>query len=174
MTTTANNEKQGLASQCLATMYADNMALPAVVRRCRSNRSIYPACRAHSSKHAVTGFLTWAHAGTDTRTDRQTDGRTPYHFIDPAVHTMQAVPPSQGCCDIGSCRPANNVLQCGLACTVQRNVSGVSTEVVVEIKITPRRSHRQVSSSSQRWLSACGGLLQKTHHIHHNAANLLT
>ena len=30
--------------------------------------------------------------GTDERTDRQTDGRTPYRYIDPAPHTMREVP----------------------------------------------------------------------------------
>jgi len=34
-----------------------------------SNRSLYPACRAHSSKPAAAGLLLCAHAGTDTRTD---------------------------------------------------------------------------------------------------------
>jgi len=37
-------------SLCSATTYADNVALPAFARRCCSNRSISPACRAHSSK----------------------------------------------------------------------------------------------------------------------------
>ena len=53
------------------------MTLPAVTRRRCSNRSISPARSAYG------------HAGTD----RRTDGRTPYRFIDPAAHTiMQAVP----------------------------------------------------------------------------------
>ena len=37
---------------------------------------------------AVEALLLCNHAGTDTRTD----GRTPYRFIDPAPHTMSAVP----------------------------------------------------------------------------------
>jgi len=32
----------------------------------------------------ATGLLLWAHA--------ETDGRTPYRLIDPAVHTMRVVP----------------------------------------------------------------------------------
>jgi len=42
-----------------------------------SNRSISPTRR-------VPGLLLWAHAGTDRQ--------TPYHYIDPAPKTMQAVP----------------------------------------------------------------------------------
>jgi len=34
-----------------------------------SNRLLYPAGRAHSSKPAAAGLLLCAHAGTDTRTD---------------------------------------------------------------------------------------------------------
>ena len=47
-----------------------------------------PARRAHSSKPTAAGLLLWIHAGTE----RRTDGRTPYCYIDPARHTMQAVP----------------------------------------------------------------------------------
>ena len=38
----------------------------------------------HSSDPTALGLLLWAHAGTD--------GRTQYRFIDPALHTMRAVP----------------------------------------------------------------------------------
>ena len=31
------------------------------------------------------------HAAAVGKWDRQTDGRTPYRFIDPALHTMRAV-----------------------------------------------------------------------------------
>jgi len=47
-----------------------------------------PVRWAHSSKPAVEALLLCNHAGTD----RRTDGRTPYRFIDPAPHTMSAVP----------------------------------------------------------------------------------
>jgi len=49
---------------------------------CCSKWPITPACWAHSSKPA---------AGTNEWTDKRKDGRTPYSFIDPAPHTMQAV-----------------------------------------------------------------------------------
>ena len=97
---------QPTTSLCSATTYADNMALPAFARRTprccasRSNRSIYPAGRAHSSKPTAAGFLPWAHAGTDRqidrrtdgRMDRRTDGRTPDRCIDPARSSMRVVP----------------------------------------------------------------------------------
>ena len=44
-------------------------------RRYYSIQSISPALRAHSSKPAAAGLLLWAHAATDTRTDREMDGR---------------------------------------------------------------------------------------------------
>jgi len=55
-----------------AIYYADNVALPAFARRCCGNRSISPACRAHSSKPAVEDLLPW----TDKRTDGEKDGQT--------------------------------------------------------------------------------------------------
>ena len=67
--------------------YADNVALPAFTRHCCSNQLISPARWAHSSKPATAGLtpmLRQSHAGSD----RQTDGRTPYRFINPAPHTM--------------------------------------------------------------------------------------
>ena len=68
--------------------YADHMALPASARRCCSNRLVLsPARRSHNSKLAAAGLLLWAHAGTD----RRTDGRTRYRFVEPASRTMQAV-----------------------------------------------------------------------------------
>ena len=44
---------------------------------CCSNRSILLARRAHSSKPAAAGLL-------------QTDGQTPYRFVDSVPHTMRA------------------------------------------------------------------------------------
>jgi len=67
--------------------YADNVALPAFTRHCCSNQLISPARWAHSSKPATAGLtpmLRQSHAGSD----RQTDGRTPCRFINPAPHTM--------------------------------------------------------------------------------------
>ena len=46
--------------------------------RCCSNHSISPA---HSSKPAAVGLLLWALGGTD--------GRTQYHFINPALHNVR-------------------------------------------------------------------------------------
>jgi len=51
-----------------------------------SNQSISPACQAHSSKPAARHV-----APVAGEWDRQTDGQTQYHYIDPAVHTMWAV-----------------------------------------------------------------------------------
>ena len=45
----------------------------------------------HSSKPTAAGLPLWDHAGTDRRTDR----RTPYRFIDPAPPTVRAVPTIQ-------------------------------------------------------------------------------
>ena len=42
--------------------YTDNVALPAFTRCCCSNRSIYTACRAHSSKPAAAGCM--CHVGS--------------------------------------------------------------------------------------------------------------
>jgi len=67
--------------------YADNVALPAIARRCCSNRSISPARRAHSSK-LVAAACGGRIGQTDRQTDRRTDGRTPDSCIDPAPHTM--------------------------------------------------------------------------------------
>jgi len=55
-----------------------------VTHCCCSNRLISAACLAHTSRPAAAGLLMWAYAGTD--------GQTLYHFLDPALHTMQAVP----------------------------------------------------------------------------------
>ena len=65
---------QQIGSLLSTTTYADNVALPRFPRRCYTNRSIFPARRAHSSKPAATGLLLWAHAGIDRRIDGQTDG----------------------------------------------------------------------------------------------------
>ena len=68
--------------------FGDSVALPAFDRRCCCSRSISPAHLAHGSKPAAAGLLLWAHAGTD----RRTEGRTRYRFIDSALHTVQTVP----------------------------------------------------------------------------------
>jgi len=72
------------------------VALPTFARHCCNDRSISPAQRAHGCTPAE-GLLPWAHAGTD----RETDGQTPYCFIDPAPHTMRAVPTNQSCPWVG-------------------------------------------------------------------------
>jgi len=61
--------------------YADNVTLPAFVRRCRTNPSIYPARRAHSSKRAVV----------DRQTDRQTVTVPHHHRSYPAWHMQNGV-----------------------------------------------------------------------------------
>jgi len=61
----------------------------AAKRRPRSNRSIFPARRAHSSKPAAASLLLWAHATTDGRTDT-----IPIHR--PVRHTMRAMPINAG------------------------------------------------------------------------------
>ena len=73
------------------TTYADNVPLPAIARRCCSNRSISPARRAHSSK-LVAAACGGRIGQTDRQADRQTDRRTPDSCIDPASHTMLAEP----------------------------------------------------------------------------------
>ena len=57
--------------------YTDSVALPAFTCCCCSNRSIYPVCRAHSSKPAVAGWmwavlglLLWVQADRDMWMDR--------------------------------------------------------------------------------------------------------
>jgi len=54
-----------------------------------SNRLLYPAGRAHSSKPAAAGLLLCAHAG-------QTHERTPYPFVDLTPHTMWVVKKDNG------------------------------------------------------------------------------
>ena len=56
----------------------------AAERRPCSNRSISPACRAHSSK--PTAGATAAVDRWDIEMDGQTDGRTPYRYIDPVAY----------------------------------------------------------------------------------------
>ena len=76
-------------------MYDDNVALPAfghctlccfahaaVVPGSCHNRSISPACRAHSSRPTAVVCRRWM---------GQTDERMPNSCIDRAPHTMQAV-----------------------------------------------------------------------------------
>jgi len=60
----------------------------AAERRPRGNRSISPAGGALSSKPAAAA----CGGRMMGRTDRQTNGRTPGSFIDPAPHTIRAVP----------------------------------------------------------------------------------
>jgi len=82
--------------------YTDNVTLPAFA--CHMPLlllSTGSAAIVHNSKHAAAGLLQvfqlWAyagpfllgvHAGPDGQRDRQIDGRTPYHYIDPALHTV--------------------------------------------------------------------------------------
>ena len=71
--------------------YADNVPLPAFARRTpllQQSIDISPVSRAPSSKPAAAILLVLARAGTE----RRTDGRTPYCFIDPAAHIMRAMP----------------------------------------------------------------------------------
>jgi len=68
-------------------VYANNVALPAFARRFCSNRSITPARRAHTSNLQQRVYCCEPMLG---QTDRQTDGRTPYRFINPALHIICA------------------------------------------------------------------------------------
>jgi len=78
-----------------ASTYADNVAhrhssarTTCVTCTPRSNRSIY-----HAGQTTAANFADVTHAG---QTDGQTDGRIQYRFIDPAPHTMRAVPIIRG------------------------------------------------------------------------------
>ena len=66
---------------------ADNVTLLAFAadpcRPCCCDRSISPACRANSSKYAAAVDI-W---------DRQTDGRTPYRYIDAAAYDVNRTVP---------------------------------------------------------------------------------
>jgi len=63
------------------TTYADNMALPAFARRTPLlQQPIGISCPPGPQKAASPCW------------DRETDGRTPYRFIDHAPHTMPAIP----------------------------------------------------------------------------------
>jgi len=69
-------------SSYLRTLTTRHCPHSPAARRCCSDRSASPARLAHSSKSAAAGLLLW---------DRQTDGRTPCRFVDPAVHTVRAL-----------------------------------------------------------------------------------
>ena len=71
-----------------ATAYADNVAVPAFACHCCSNWLIFPASWAHSTKPAAV-----VHGGWTGQTDRW----MPDSCIDPAPHTMQAVPIKRLC-----------------------------------------------------------------------------
>ena len=60
-----------------------------------NSRGKYPPARqTHSSSRQQTRSTEFAAVGPwwDRQMDGRTDGRTPYRFIDPASHTMRAVP----------------------------------------------------------------------------------
>ena len=71
----------------LRTLTTRHCAHLLTARRCCGNRLISvtgskPAARSYSGRMGQV----------DRRTDRRTNGWTPYRFIDPAPHTMRAVP----------------------------------------------------------------------------------
>jgi len=80
---------------------AVNMALPAFAAEHRAAARWAPGvCRCQSISPASTGAqqqtrrtpLLRSNDGTNRRTDGETDGRTPDRYIDPAPHTVRAVP----------------------------------------------------------------------------------
>ena len=75
---------------------ADNVALPAFAAE---RRAAAPCCcgagRAAIDRYLLPAGPTAAnlpHAAAAGEWDRQTDGRTPYRFIDPVPHTVRAAP----------------------------------------------------------------------------------
>jgi len=72
--------------------YADNMALSASARRCSwalaMQQSINISCQPGPQQQTSSGGF----AAVDPCWDRQTNGRTPYCYINPALLTMRAVP----------------------------------------------------------------------------------
>ena len=78
----------------LTTWHCPHLLLRAVLRLHAAGHAAIdrpPARRAHSSKPAAACRVRPAN-GTDRKTDRHTDGRTPYRHIDSALYTMRAVP----------------------------------------------------------------------------------
>ena len=83
---------------------ADSVALPTFVRCTPLLRLLLSACHAAIDRYRLPTCSNPPHViAVVDRWDRQTDRLTPYRYVDPALHTMPAVPING--CSIKLCDP---------------------------------------------------------------------